>query len=557
MKKSVFRSTLLVAMSVLVASLALILGVLYNYFSRQLVEELKNETEYVAQGIETGGEDYLYELSERSTSARITLIDADGTVLYDSMVDASSMENHSDREEVQDALESGTGESTHYSNTLSVRTVNYAVLLESGEVLRLSDTQTTVWALIVEMIQPILLVVIVAIILSCVLAYRTSKHVVEPLNKVDLEHPLEAADVYDELAPFLTRIEHQNRQIQTQIREIKEQREEFDTITYQMDEGLVVLDHKGNIIFINRRGEEIFGVDQTCVGQNCIALGRSLEVINVLKQCLGGVASQEEFTMNDREYSIFGTPVSLDDEKSGAVVLLLDVTQSHQAEQMRREFSANVSHELKTPLTSISGYAELMENGLVKQEDMVPFAGKIHQEATRLTKLVDDILRLSQLDEGETTFRQGQVELLGLARLVTGRLEPAAYQRGVSLEVTGEPCTIEGYEQVLDEMIYNLVENAIKYNKDDGSVTVTVQKQEDGPVITVADTGIGIPDEHQARVLERFYRVDKSHSKATGGTGLGLSIVKHGAMLHDAKLTLESRENEGTTIRIQFPGSEE
>ncbi len=552
MKKSVFRSTFLVALAVLAASLALIMGVLYNYFSQQLTQELKNETEYVAQGLEAGGEDYLSGLSNQSGSTRITLIDADGTVLYDSKATASSMENHSDREEVQEALESGTGQSVRYSNTLSERTVNYAVLLESGQVLRLSGTQMTVWALIGGMLQPILLVVVVAIALSGLLAYRTSKRVVEPLNKVDLEHPLESPDVYDELAPFLTRIERQNRQIREQIQALKEQKDEFDTITYQMDEGLVVLDHKGNILSINRRGEEIFGVSQSCVGQHCIALGRSVKVINVLKQCLNGVASQEEFALNDREYSILGTPVSLDDEKSGAVVLLLDITQSHQAEQLRREFSANVSHELKTPLTSISGYAELMQSGLVKQEDMVPFTGKIYQEATRLIQLVEDILRLSQLDEGETTFHQDSVELLGLAQQVAGRLEPAAYQRGVHLEVTGEPCTIEGYTQVLDEMIYNLVENAIKYNKDNGSVTVTVQKQPGGPVVSVADTGIGIPIEHQGRVFERFYRVDKSHSKATGGTGLGLSIVKHGALLHNAKLTLDSRENVGTTIQIQF-----
>ena len=552
MKKNVFRSTFLASLGVLAASLILILGVLFNYFSQQLSQELENEMTYVEQGLAAGGEAFLAGLLEEDSSTRVTLIDADGTVLFDTDASPSEMDNHSDREEVQEALETGSGESVRYSRTLSERTVYYAVLTEDSTVLRISATQITVLALIGSMLQPILMVVAVAVVLSGILSWYTSKRIVEPLNQVDLEHPLDADEVYDELAPFLTRIERQNRQIRKQMQELKEQQEEFDTITYQMDEGLIILDHKGNILSINRRGEEIFGVDQSCVGQHCIALGRSVKVINVLNQCLNGISAQEEFALKDREYSILATPVSVDDKKRGAVVLLLDITQSHQAEQLRREFTANVSHELKTPLTSISGYAELMQSGLVRQEDMIPFARKIYQEATRLIQLVQDILRLSQLDEGDTSVQQEPVELLNLSKQVVGRLEPTACQCGVRLEVKGYPCTISGYAQVLDEMVFNLVENAIKYNRPNGTVTVTVQEEDGCPVITVADTGIGIPPEHQSRVFERFYRVDKSHSKSTGGTGLGLSIVKHGAILHDAKLTLNSQVNVGTTIRIRF-----
>ena len=552
MKRRVFLSTFLVSLLVLAASLVLILGVLYNYFTEEFTDELQSEAVYVAEGVELMGEDYLTALDDEDSTTRITYIDSDGTVLYDSQKEASEMSNHSDREEFQEALETGTGESTRYSNTLSQRYIYYAILLEDGTVLRLSGSQKTIWGLIGSMLQPILMVVVIAIALSGVLAYSTSRRIVGPLNKVDLEHPLDSTGVYDELAPFLTRIEHQNRQIQQQMQELKDQKEKIDTITYQMDEGLVVLDQRGSILSINRRGEEIFGVDQTCVGKNCIALGRSVKVINVLNRCLEGESAQENFALKEHEYSIMATPVESDGVKSGAVVLLLDITQSYQAEEMRKEFSANVSHELKTPLTSISGYAELMQSGLVKQEDMVPFAGKIYQEANRLIKLVDDIMKLSQLDEGVTSMPQEPVDLLSLAKEVTNRLEPNAHKRGVKMEVTGESCVIDGYRQVLDEMIYNLVENAIKYNKDNGSVTVSVRKDDGHTVLAVADTGIGIAPEHQSRVFERFYRVDKSHSKSTGGTGLGLSIVKHGAQLHDAKITLESQVDVGTTISIRF-----
>ncbi len=552
MTKRVFRSTFLVALVVLVASLALIMGALYSYFSNEYFQELKNESAYVARGLRLGGEDYLEGLVAGDN--RITWIDGDGTVLYDSDAESGSMENHSDREEFIEAKASGVGESIRYSNTLSERTLNYALLMDDGTVLRISANQLPVWALVWGMLQQILIVLAVAVALSGVLAYTTSKRVVEPLNKVDLEHPLDSSeDIYDELAPFLTRIEQQNHQINRQIRALKEQKEEFDTITDRMDEGLLILNHKGEILSINRRGAEIFGVEGDCLGRHIFSLSRSTRLMPVLEKSLNGEAAQTDFSLNQRDYQILASPVETDSQRGGAVVLILDVTESRQAEQLRREFSANVSHELKTPLTSISGYAELMQSGMVKQEDMIPFAGRIYQEANRLIHLVEDIIRISQLDEGDLAFWREPVELLGLSQQVCSELTEAAAKRSVSLEVSGTPCVLEGVSRVLEEMIYNLVDNAIKYNKDGGSVTVSVQKEENQALLTVADTGVGIPMEHQSRVFERFYRVDKSHSRATGGTGLGLSIVKHGAQLHGAEINLESKVGEGTTITLRFP----
>ena len=552
MTKRVFRSTFLVALAVLAASLALIMGVLYSYFSNEYLKELKNESAFVVQGLSLKGEEYLNGLP--SGSDRITWIDGDGTVLYDSQADSASMENHSDREEFVEAQESGTGESVRYSKTLSERTMNYAVQMEDGSVLRVSTTQLSVGALVWGMLQQILMVVAVAIALSGLLAYRTSKQVVEPLNKVDLEHPLESSeDIYDELAPFLTRIEQQNRQINRQIQTLKEQKEEFDTITDRMDEGLIILNHKGEILSINRRGAEIFGAEGDCLGKHIYSLSRSTKLMPVLEKSLKGEAAQTDFSLNERDYQILASPVEADSQRGGAVVLILDVTESRQAERLRREFSANVSHELKTPLTSISGYAELMQSGMVKEEDMVPFAGRIYQEANRLIHLVEDIIRLSQLDEGDSTFRKEPVELLGLSEQVCEELKEAAEKRQVTVQVTGSPCVLVGVSRVLEEMIYNLVDNAIKYNKEGGSVTVNVQVKERDALLSVSDTGVGIPAEHQSRVFERFYRVDKSHSRATGGTGLGLSIVKHGAQLHGAEVSLDSKVGVGTTITLRFP----
>lgn len=553
MTRKIFRSCFLVAVTVLLASLLLIMGALYEYFDSQYEEELRQETAYIAQGVEQGGLAYCQALEqERNLNTRITWIESDGTVRYDSQADASSLENHADREEVQQAMRNGTGFSVRRSDTLGRQTLNCAVRLDDGTVLRVSGMRTTVWMLLGGMLPPIFFVLIVAVVLSLCLAHRVSRRVAEPINHIDLEHPLENNEVYDELAPFLTRISHQNQQIQQQLQQLKERQEELATITAQMDEGLIVLGKDGTILSINRRAAEIFAGQGDCVGKHLFSVSHNAAIMPVLEQAQQGQEAETELAWEGRRYQFLAAPVRAGQAQQGVVILLLDITQRSQAEQLRREFSANVSHELKTPLTSISGYAELMQSGMVRPEDMQPFAGKIYKEATRLMALVEDILQLSRLDEG-MDMAQEPVALRHLAETVATRLEPMAQEKQVTVAVQGADETVQGAPRVLDEVVCNLMENAIKYNRPGGTVTVQVGRTEKGVVLTVADTGIGIPPEHQDRVFERFYRVDKSHSKATGGTGLGLSIVKHGVMLHHAELSLQSQEGKGTTITITFP----
>ncbi|MBS6365874.1 MAG: PAS domain-containing protein [Clostridiales bacterium] len=553
MTRKIFRSCFLVAVTVLLASLLLIMGALYEYFDSQYEQQLRQETAYIAQGVEQGGLDYCQALQQRGDlNARITWIESDGTVRYDSRSGQAMLENHADRQEVQQALQTGTGFSVRRSETLGRQTLNYAVRLDDGTVLRVSGTRTTVWMLLGGMLPPIFFVLIAAVVLSLCLAHRVSRRVAEPINHIDLEHPLENNEVYDELAPFLTRISHQNQQIQQQLQQLRERQEELATITAQMDEGLIVLGKDGTILSMNRRAAEIFGVQGAYVGKHLYSVSHNAAIMPVLEQAQQGQEAETELAWEGRRYQFLAAPVRAGQAQQGVVILLLDITQRSQAEQLRREFSANVSHELKTPLTSISGYAELMQSGMVRPEDMRPFAGKIYKEATRLMALVEDILQLSRLDEGTDLARE-PVALRRLAETVAGRLEPLAAEKQVQIKIEGEDAVLEGSGRVLDEVLCNLMENAIKYNRPGGSVTVRVEQTDRRVVLTVSDTGIGIPQAHQSRVFERFYRVDKSHSKATGGTGLGLSIVKHGVLLHHGELSLQSQEGKGTTVTIVFP----
>ena len=553
MTRKIFRSCFLVAVTVLLASLLLIMGALYEYFDSQYEQQLRQETAYIAQGVEQGGLDYCQALQQRGDlNARITWIESDGTVRYDSRSGQAMLENHADRQEVQQALQTGTGFSVRRSETLGRQTLNYAVRLDDGTVLRVSGTRTTVWMLLGGMLPPIFFVLIAAVVLSLCLAHRVSRRVAEPINHIDLEHPLENNEVYDELAPFLTRISHQNQQIQQQLQQLRERQEELATITAQMDEGLIVLGKDGTILSMNRRAAEIFGVQGAYVGKHLYSVSHNAAIMPVLEQAQQGQEAETELAWEGRRYQFLAAPVRAGQAQQGVVILLLDITQRSQAEQLRREFSANVSHELKTPLTSISGYAELMQSGMVRPEDMRPFAGKIYKEATRLMALVEDILQLSRLDEGTDLVRE-PVALRRLAETVAGRLESLAAEKQVQIKIEGEDAVLEGSGRVLDEVLCNLMENAIKYNRPGGSVTVRVEQTDGRVVLTVSDTGIGIPQAHQSRVFERFYRVDKSHSKATGGTGLGLSIVKHGVLLHHGELSLQSQEGKGTTVTIVFP----
>ena len=549
MTKKIFQSILLVAGAVLLASLLIIMGFLYSYFGGVEENQLRDELSLASAAVESSGTDYLSQLT--AERYRLTWIAADGSVLYDTKTDAESLENHAARAEVSQALSTGTGESTRYSSTLMEKTMYYAQRLTDGTVLRISISRATVGMIAVGMLQPLLLVLIVALILSGTLARRLSRRIVDPLNSLDLEHPLDN-DAYEELSPLLKRIHHQHVEIQTQLRELREKTDEFTQITGSMREGLVLLDEHGDILSINAAAQALFGADGQCTGQDFLTVERSHEISAAIQAAAGDGHSEVRAERAGRIYQFDISRIASDGKPIGTVILAFDITEQEFAERNRREFTANVSHELKTPLQGIIGSAELIENGMVKPDDLPRFVGHIHTEAARLVTLIDDIIRLSQLDEGGELPTE-PVDLLTVSQEAAETLQDAAAARQVTVSVQGEPTVIPGVHRLLYEIVYNLCDNAIKYNRDGGRVDITVAHDADGSSVTVADTGIGIAPEHQARVFERFYRVDKSHSKASGGTGLGLSIVKHAMQLHHGRIELESTPGTGTTIRAIFP----
>ena len=549
MTKKIFQSILLVAGCVLLASLLIIMGFLYDYFGGVEENQLRDELSLAAAAVEDGGTDYLSQLT--ADRYRLTWIAADGSVLYDTKTDAESLENHASRAEVSQALAIGTGESTRYSSTLMEKTMYYAQRLDDGTVLRISISRATVGMIAVGMIQPLLIVLIVALILSGLLARRLSRRIVDPLNSLDLEHPLDN-DAYEELSPLLKRIHHQHVEIQTQLRELREKTDEFTQITGSMREGLVLLDEHGSILSINAAAQALFGADAQCVGRDFLTIERSHEISAAIQAAAADGHSEVRAERAGRVYQFDISRITSDGKFLGTVILAFDITEQEFAERNRREFTANVSHELKTPLQGIIGSAELIENGMVKPEDLPRFVGHIHAEAARLVTLIDDIIRLSQLDEGGAMPTE-PVDLLAVSQEAAENLHDVAAARNVTVSVTGQPAVLPGVRRLIYEIVYNLCDNAIKYNRDGGRVDVTVAADAGGSSITVADTGIGIAPEHQARVFERFYRVDKSHSKASGGTGLGLSIVKHAVQYHHGRIELESTPGTGTTIRVVFP----
>lgn len=549
MTKKIFQSILLVAGCVLLASLLIIMGFLYDYFGGVEENQLRDELSLAAAAVEDGGTDYLSQLT--ADRYRLTWIAADGSVLYDTKTDAESLENHASRAEVSQALATGTGESTRYSSTLMEKTMYYAQRLEDGTVLRISISRATVGMIAVGMIQPLLIVLIVALILSGLLARRLSRRIVDPLNSLNLEHPLDN-DAYEELSPLLKRIHRQHVEIQTQLRELREKTDEFTQITGSMREGLVLLDEHGSILSINAAAQALFGADAQCVGRDFLTIERSHEISAAIQAAAADGHSEVRAERAGRVYQFDISRITSDGKFLGTVILAFDITEQEFAERNRREFTANVSHELKTPLQGIIGSAELIENGMVKPGDLPRFVGHIHAEAARLVTLIDDIIRLSQLDEGDAMPTE-PVDLLAVSQEAAENLHDAAAARNVTVSVTGQPAVLPGVRRLIYEIVYNLCDNAIKYNRDGGRVDVTVAADAGGSSITVADTGIGIAPEHQGRVFERFYRVDKSHSKASGGTGLGLSIVKHAVQYHHGRIELESTPGTGTTIRAIFP----
>ena len=549
MAKKIFRSTMAVGLWVLLLSAALFLGMLYQYFTDRFTQELESETWLVARGVESMGLDYLDGLR---TDNRITWVAQDGTVLYDNEADAAAMENHADREEIQEALFGIQGTARRESATLSQLTIYVAHRLDDGSVIRLAGSQSTVVHLLMAMAPPIVLILIVTLIFAAALSSRLTKRLVRPILELDLERP-EDSEVYDELSPLLTRIRRQNDTIRAQMDQLRQQKQEFTALTENMSEGFLLLDAKGRVLSYNTGVLRLLGAAAPAEEASVLTLDRSDVFQQLVEQVLDGRRSQVRMERAGRILQLLGDPVLRDGETAGAVLVLLDVTEREQAEQMRREFTANVSHELKTPLTSISGMAEIMKDGLVKQEDVRGFAADIYQESQRLIRLVEDILHLSRLDEGGGGLERQEIDLLDLARTVEDRLQSTAKQHQVELELTGDHAAIQGLPSVVEEMVYNLCDTAIKYNRPGGKASVRVEDGADAVTVTVSDTGIGIPPEDRERVFERFYRVDKSHSKAIGGTGLGLSIVKHGAALHNAQVELDSAPGKGTTVRLRFP----
>ena len=554
MTKRIFAAILLVTVTVLLLSAAAISAVLYEDFEAQFFTSLKSEAHTIAVALESGlrAEDYLPALKPSQVSdLRVTWVAADGSVLYDSDADAATMENHLAREEIAEALQNGYGDSTRDSATISKKTIYYACRLTDGTVLRVSGTQDSVAGVLLNALRPAVFVLLAAVLLALVLSYRVSKRVVRPLNALDLENP-QAVETYDELTPLLEKISTQNRQIRAQMEQLRRSQEEFAAVTGHMSEGLLVIDTKMRLLFSNESARRLLHITPRD-GQSLLEVNRSAPFREAAQDALQGNHAQESLTLDGRIYQLVANPAYDGQTLTGAVPLLLDVTERADRERLRREFTANVSHELRTPLTSISGFAELIREGLAKPEDVPRFAGRICSEAQRLLSLIEDILRLSQLDEGDAVEEKTPQRLDELAASVAQRLAPVAQQQGITLTADTAPCEVMGVRRILEELIYNLCDNAVKYNRPQGTVRVTAKTVDGAPTLVVADTGIGIPKAEQERVFERFYRVDKSHSKAIGGTGLGLSIVKHAAAFHGAQLTLDSEPGQGTTITLRFP----
>lgn len=549
MTNRIFRSIFAVAACILILGIGCTMGILYGFYGNQLGEELKREAQYLAMSVEEGGTESLNNLP--SGGERVTLVQADGTVLFDSDADAAEMENHLDREEIQEALEDGYGEAERNSETLAEKTVYYALRLDDGNVLRVSSTQYTVPAVLGGMLGPVIILLFLLLLFSLFVASRASKKIVKPINELDLDNP-KGNDTYDEIAPLLTRINKQQNTIRRQLTDAKRKQEEFTIITENMNEGLLVIDKQTDLLSCNSSALKLLGVSKRPAETSVLTLNRSEPFLRSVERMLAGEHVSEIVEVEGGTRQLIANPVFQDGSVTGGVLLLVDVTEKVQRERLRREFTANVSHELKTPLTSISGFAEIMQDGIVKEEDVKRFAGRIFVEAQRLITLVEDVIKISQLDEGELPYQEEKIDLFELAADIKERLSVAAERRGIDIEVTGGPIVIRSIRQILDEIIYNLCDNAVKYNKENGKVEISVYHEGAKACVTVKDTGIGIPLAHQERVFERFYRVDKSHSKEIGGTGLGLSIVKHGAASLGAELFLESKEGEGSAFTLKW-----
>ena len=548
MVNKIFRSNFFTSMLILLMSFCLTFGVLFSYFETQMFTELESEAGYISYAMKNNGIDFVDNFDEKGK--RITLISTNGTVLADTSANAEELENHADRKEIKDAIKTGKGTSSRYSDTLMQKTLYYAQKLDDSTILRVSTTQNSVVIILLGLLQPLIIIIVLALIISIFLSYRLSKAIIKPINELDLDNPA-ANEAYEELTPLFKKIFAQKKTIDRQIKEAEQKQEEFKLITENMNEGLLIIDKDSNVLSYNQaavRLLEITDVKESSV----LAFNRSKGFRNVVEKALSGERAESGITHDENTYNLIANPVYENDKIIGAVIVIIDITESVKREQLRREFTSNVSHELKTPLTSISGFAEIMKSGGTPNETVIDFSTSIYDEAQRLITLVSDIMKISELDEGAIPFEKEQVDLCELSKDIIKRLTPVANKRNITLDVIGDTAFVSGTKKILDEMIYNLCDNAIKYNKENGTVDVIVNQANNKTSVTVRDTGIGIPASEQNRVFERFYRVDKSHSKLVGGTGLGLAIVKHGAAYHDAEISLESTEDKGTSVTITF-----
>lgn len=549
MDKKIFNSNFLTSLFILLISFILTFVVLFNHSQNQLISELESEAEYIAYAVENEGAAYISNF--KGDDKRITLVSGDGTVLVDTSVDVTTLDNHANRQEIKEAMISGSGASTRFSDTMMKRTVYYATRLYDGSVLRVSATQDSIFVLLLSLVYPLSIIIIVALILSLIISHRVSKSIIKPINELDLDNPA-GNEAYEELTPLLKKISAQKRTIEKQVRDARQRQEEFRLITENMSEGLLVIDNSANVLSYNKSAVQLLQIDNIANGSSVLLFNRKKGFRELVEQVLQGARVESEIANDESVYSLIGTPVFDSDRVIGAVIVIIDITESARREQLRREFTSNVSHELKTPLTSISGFAEIMKSGETPDDTVVDFSASIYDEAQRLITLVTDIIKISELDESPSLFEKGEVDLYCLSQNVIKSLKPLAEKRNISLNLTGDTAHVWGTQKIIDEMIYNLCDNAVKYNRIGGSVDIIINAFADKISLTVRDTGIGIPKAEQSRVFERFYRVDKSHSKQVGGTGLGLAIVKHAAAYTGAEITLESQENVGTTVTVTF-----
>ncbi|SCA90472.1 ATP-binding protein [Streptococcus macedonicus] len=548
MVKKIFRSTFFATLGVLLVTLFMVVGLLYGYFTQVQKEQLQTETALAAQGVSLEGQDYFNEL--KMSNVRITWVDNQGKVLYDNESDAQIMDNHANREEIKEALKDGYGESVRYSKTLTTQSLYSAQRLDNGTVIRLSVTRHSILVLLFRMFQPLFLILVLAFLLSLWLSHSIAKSIVLPLNRLDLDHPLEN-DAYEEISPLLRRIARHQKEVTEREVLLEQRQSEFDTIISKIKEGMILLDNNCRIISINQAAQDILQTDQTCLGKDILQILRNLSLNNWLEKGLQGRKQEGILQLDDAHYKVMVRPIQSEDKVTGLAILFFDVTDQLQAEQLRREFTANVSHELKTPLHLISGYSEMLASDVVAQKDVPQFAEKIHSESQRMIQLVEDIIKLSHLDESEELAME-PVNLYQISEEVLDSLSAKANERHINLHLLGEPAYITGNYALIHSLIYNLCDNAIIYNRDKGDVTVNVTSNEDDIVLTVQDTGVGIAKDEQERIFERFYRVDKSRSKKLGGTGLGLSIVKHAVNQHHADIKVESQLGLGTKMTVTF-----